>query len=272
MKLAFSTLGCPAWGFPDIVSYAGRHYFSGIEMRGIKDCMTSRDLVPFNSDNFAASKQLLVANGVQIVSLDTSVSFDNPDLWPQKKQEAIDGFAVCHRMGIPAIRVFGDRFTAETQAVVLQQTLHGMAELFHLSGSTGIWLEVHGNFNTIETLLPIVQAFKDEKKFGLIWDVAHSDITYQNDWQIFYSFIKPYIRHVHLKDHIRAKGRDGLCLPGKGDIPLDAILRRLIADGYNGFYSFEWEKRWHPNLPDPEIAFPCFINWMETYAQVENGD
>jgi hypothetical protein len=23
--------------------------------------------------------------------------------------------------------------------------------------------------------------------------------------------------------------------------------------------SFEWEKRWHPELPDPEVALPHFM-------------
>ena len=25
-------------------------------------------------------------------------------------------------------------------------------------------------------------------------------------------------------------------------------------DGYKGYYSFEWEKLWHPELEDPETA------------------
>jgi hypothetical protein len=28
--------------------------------------------------------------------------------------------------------------------------------------------------------------------------------------------------------------------------------------GYKGFYCFEWEKVWHPDLQDPEIAFADF--------------
>ena len=25
---------------------------------------------------------------------------------------------------------------------------------------------------------------------------------------------------------------------------------------------FEWEKKWHPELADPEIALPHFANWF----------
>jgi hypothetical protein len=33
-------------------------------------------------------------------------------------------------------------------------------------------------------------------------------------------------------------------------------LRVLVAGGYKGFYCFEWEKKWHPEIEDPEVASP----------------
>ena len=36
---------------------------------------------------------------------------------------------------------------------------------------------------------------------------------------------------------------------------------------YDGFISFEWEKKWHPEIADPEIALPHFTRWFrEKYA------
>lgn len=26
--------------------------------------------------------------------------------------------------------------------------------------------------------------------------------------------------------------------------------------------SLEWEKRWHPELDEPEVAFPAYAAWM----------
>jgi hypothetical protein len=31
---------------------------------------------------------------------------------------------------------------------------------------------------------------------------------------------------------------------------------------YRGFVSFEWEKRWHAQIPEPEVALPHFMQWM----------
>jgi len=30
---------------------------------------------------------------------------------------------------------------------------------------------------------------------------------------------------------------------------------------YQGFVSFEWEKKWHPEIPDATVALPHFARW-----------
>ena len=43
-------------------------------------------------------------------------------------------------------------------------------------------------------------------------------------------------------------------------------MKRLEQDGYAGCYSLEWEKKWHPELPDPEQEFPSYIKYMRGLA------
>ena len=43
------------------------------------------------------------------------------------------------------------------------------------------------------------------------------------------------------------------------------FLEALAGIGYKGYYSFEWEKRWHPEIEDPEVAFPHFAETMRRY-------
>jgi hypothetical protein len=41
---------------------------------------------------------------------------------------------------------------------------------------------------------------------------------------------------------------------------------KVLADGgYGGFYGFEWEKKWHPEIEPPEVAFPHYAKTMATY-------
>ena len=52
-------------------------------------------------------------------------------------------------------------------------------------------------------------------------------------------------------------------LAGRGAVSfIDAVnaLRRLAYDGY---ISFEWEKYWHPEIEEPEVALPDFVKAMK---------
>jgi sugar phosphate isomerase/epimerase len=63
-------------------------------------------------------------------------------------------------------------------------------------------------------------------------------------------------------------------LIGAGDVPVRETVRVLAAKGYRGYYSFEWEKRWHPEIEEPEISFPHYAKVMREYlteAGVKQG-
>jgi hypothetical protein len=42
-------------------------------------------------------------------------------------------------------------------------------------------------------------------------------------------------------------------------------VKVLAAGGYKGFYCFEWEKKWHPEIEEPEVAFPHYTKVMAGY-------
>jgi sugar phosphate isomerase/epimerase len=54
-------------------------------------------------------------------------------------------------------------------------------------------------------------------------------------------------------------------LTGTGDIPVKETVRVLATGGYKGYYCFEWEKRWHPDIDEPEVAFPQYAKVMRQY-------
>lgn len=65
-----------------------------------------------------------------------------------------------------------------------------------------------------------------------------------------------HIRHVHFKD-LRALGRRRYvpALVGDGDVPWAELMPVLRRSGYEGYFSTEYEKRWHPDeLPDSETG------------------
>jgi uncharacterized membrane protein len=51
-------------------------------------------------------------------------------------------------------------------------------------------------------------------------------------------------------------------LTGDGAIGVAGVVATLAAGGYRGLYGFEWEKRWHPDIAEPDVAFPHYARVM----------
>ena len=51
-------------------------------------------------------------------------------------------------------------------------------------------------------------------------------------------------------------------MTGTGQFPAKRVVALLCAAGFAGHVSFEWEKRWHPTIEEPEVALPHFASWF----------
>lgn len=268
MKLSFTTLGSPAWPFEAVLDNARRMGFDGIELRGIQEELRSEKLIPLLPENAGATQEALRSHGLSLCCLDTSVSFDregDPDAAIAEGQAAI---AICDRMGIPYLRIFGNSIAPEeTVQAAIDRVTGGIRRLCEgLNGtSVRVLLEVHGDYDRVERLLPIIEGVA-HPQFGLLWDIMHSDRVYGDRFEDFYRPLAPYIHHVHVKDYRNTPEGRTLCAVGEGDLPVAAIVTLLETSGYDGFYAFEWEKRWHPELPAPEEVFPRYVRWMRDLA------
>jgi len=262
MELSFSTLGCPDWDFQTIARNAHEYGFQGVEIRGITNLLDHTKIPYFSTSAAEKTKRFLERYQLQLVSLDTSIALHDDMQWETNLQQAKQEIAICSRMNIPAIRVFGDKVDNQNINQVLSRIITRLHILCAIDPTVAIRLEIHGDFRTIELLEPIIKEMK-EPNFGIIWDVEHSHAIYGSQWKEFYSCIQSKIQQVHIKDTSQGK----LCLTGEGDIPLKDIIQTLLTDGYNGFFSFEWEKRWHPGLLEPEIAMPQYIQFMTGFTK-----
>ena len=274
MKISFSTLGCPEWSFEQIIKSAREMGYEAVELRGVGNQLRMEELECLRTENRGALKSLLEKNQIRLCGAGTSVQFHDA----QKVQEALEegrlALRLCTELGIPFIRVFGNTFPeGEAREAVMRRVEEGIVSLCDYASSlrprapVQVLLEVHGDFNSLPVLEPLCWAFKNEPAFGLIWDVYHSWLWHGDHFLPFYGALRPFIRHVHIKDCVMEQGRPRLCLPGEGVLPLKAVIGRLSQDGYEGFYSFEWEKRWHPELPEPERALPRYVDFMRALEE-----
>jgi sugar phosphate isomerase/epimerase len=59
------------------------------------------------------------------------------------------------------------------------------------------------------------------------------------------------------------EGRRVFVRPGKGVMPICKIVKDLKTVGYQGYISIEWEKMWHPDIEDPDIVIPLYIEYID---------
>ena len=270
-KLCFSTLGCTERTLDEVISLAKKYGIESLEIRGLSGILDNSKIPYFSETEIENTKRALSENGIFVRVVGASASFDTREKHEASISEAMAAVRVASALGAPYIRVFGNKIKGDVYEVA-KNVSDGIAALCKQAEPFGVTvlLEVHGDFNREATLAPVLSALSGIGNFGLIWDIAHSHTHYGNNFAEFYNFIRPYIKHVHIKDvyiqdldirdcSLIGNGKRTLCLPGYGDIPIREIIGKMEAEGFDGCYSLEWERHWHPELLPIEDALDSFL-------------
>jgi sugar phosphate isomerase/epimerase len=127
-----------------------------------------------------------------------------------------------------------------------------------------VGLETHGDFARAEYAAEIAR-LANHSRVKLIWDVANS-VAAGDDIEHAARTVQPYLAHVHLRDAKPVAGSENWLpvLAGTGRVSFAQATAALRALNYEGFVSFEWEKYWHPEIEEPEVALPDFMNAIRT--------
>ncbi|MBX2925654.1 MAG: sugar phosphate isomerase/epimerase [Chitinophagaceae bacterium] len=263
-RLSFSTLGCPDWSFGEILDFAVAHDYQGIELRGIKRQMDLTQCPEFNSLNAIKDSRRQVADKkLKIVDLGSSAALHHINKADRQKNidEAKRFIDLAEALDCPYVRVFPNNLPKDdTRAAVMELIIQGLQVLGdHARGSkVTVLLESHGDVVRIADLEKIMTAVA-HKQVGLIWDITNMWAVTREEPGDVYLRLNNYIRHVHIKDaKIAADGKLSYVLLGKGDTPIMQAIKLLHKNNYKGYYSFEWEKLWHPEIDVPEIALADF--------------
>lgn len=84
-------------------------------------------------------------------------------------------------------------------------------------------------------------------RVAALWDPGNevSDPGTPPPYPVGFELLKPWIRHVHLKDARSTVGQDFYepALMGQGDVDFHGALKRLKAEGYQGYVSIETHYR-----------------------------
>lgn len=271
MKASFSTLACPDWTMPQIIAMAAREGYNGIELRFVQGEDSLWKLPVFSGKELASTKRTLADHALTISCLDTSCRFHSPKAaergrWITEGKRMAD---LAAELGAPGLRVFGDTIQpGADRASTRSWIAESIRELAEATAAKGVEIRIenHGDFaGAGETAAILHQSALANT--GVVWDPVNSFVATHELPIDGAAQLRTLIRHVHVKDIQGNRDSWHYVLTGEGGFPLLELKTVLQDLRYDRFLSFEWEKKWHPEIADAEIALPHFARWFrKNYA------
>jgi sugar phosphate isomerase/epimerase len=150
-----------------------------------------------------------------------------------------------------------------------------MDAILSLDGARDLhWLfETHDGWARADQIALLLDAVP-APAFGLLWDVGNTaEMSKEPPHKIIAAGGKR-LGYIHVKDAVRApdhpqavEGGWRYVNPGEGDFCLDEAISALKKANYEGWIVLEHEKRWHPEIQEPEEILPAFVRWSKTWRK-----
>ena len=272
MKLSFTTLGCPTWDLDQICRTGARCGYDGVDFRGYLDTLDITTLPAFTTHAVATRRRLEDA-GLVVSGISSSICACKPEARAANIEEARRTIDAARGLGAGFVRVFGggdiERHSRDELARIGCETLEA---ILALPGADRVcWaIETHDRWIKGRDCRLLVDAVS-HPAFGVLWDIGHTSRVGGETPAETWAAIGPRVRYCHVKDAIHDPRhpqamKDGwrYVLPGAGQLPLGESIQLLRSDRYDGWLAFEQEKRWLPELAEPEVAFPAFTRWARS--------
>lgn len=268
MKLAFSSLACPDWSLERTLEDARRFGYEGIELRLLDGQLIGPDL------DVATRRRVAKGcsdAGLPIVCVDTSVRIAQPDAEERAAQvrAGLEMLELAAEWRAPLIRVFA----GPPAGVSMERAIAGAVECLQVLGERGcelgiaVALETHDAFAGSDSVAVVLREVPGSGA-GALWDILHPYRMGEAPVETL-DQLRDRLLHVHIKDGrrpVEGNGTDWVLTPlGEGDVPVGDILAALHRSGYDGWLAVEWEKKWHPELAEPEVALPQHAALLREY-------
>ncbi len=267
MKLAFTTLGCPAWDMETIISKAVEYGFDGVDFRGYLGELKLYELPEFTKDIQITADRFADA-GLMVPCFSSSVrAFSKTQDKLDSSIREIRSYAeICQQFETPYIRIFGGAIGDTSRSEAINITAGNLFSLLTVAEEYDVKLLIETHDDWIDSsYLSSVIDMVDSDTLGVLWDTHHPYRMIGEPPEKTWENLGRWICNTHWKDSsVNRGGNCGykLCLPGDGDIPLTEIYIILADNNFDGYLTFEWEKMWTPEIEEPEIAFPKYVQYM----------
>ncbi len=219
------------------------------------------------------TKKDLAALGLVVSDLGASASMHETGAAREKALDEGKRFIdLAHAMGVKYVRMFGNSIPpGEPRDSVFARVIEGFRQMSAHARTAGVTvlLESHGDFTNSKDI-EAVRSGVGSDAFAILWDAHHTFVAGHEAPGDTYAALGRWVRHTHLKDS-KATGPGvedrRYVLTGTGEVPVKSQVQVLAKAGYAGYYCFEWEKKWHPEIEEPEVAFPHYARTMTDYLK-----
>ena len=253
MNLSFSTRGWNSLSWDEQVRDAEEMGFKGIEPYNIQNfpSLSGRGGA-FHAYMLNETMRDLKKNKLSLPCFDTSIDLSLPISEPEKIEYLI---GTASAMKVPYVAFCALRDDEETVNHNLKSILEQIPD------EVCILLKTVGIYADTGRLRTLMDSYACDT-LAALWDMHHPYRDFGETPDKTIRNLGGYVRHVHLRD-----SNDDLSynLIGEGTLPIRDMMNALSSIDYNGFISLEWKTDWIRDIPDREIIFPHFINYMNRF-------
>ena len=253
MNVSFSTRGWQQIPWEQQVQMAETMRFGGVELYNVHKTpeLTGRG-GPLHRYTAAATARELWQKGLCIPCFDTACDIAGEDC-----TETVTALMqLAHDVQCPYVSVTAQR----DDDARISAALEALLPAAEAQGIT-ILLKTSGVFSDTARLRTLLDAFACDQ-LGALWDMHHPYRDHGESADTTIKNLGAYVRHVHLRDSDDDGSYD---LIGEGTLPVGSMMQALSSIDYDGFISLEWKPEWMPDLTDPEVIFPHFVNYMHRF-------
>ncbi|MBR5225762.1 MAG: AMP-binding protein [Clostridia bacterium] len=257
MKLSFSTRGWSQLSWEECLHIGESMDFGGIEVYDLPKFPALMERSgPFHKYSVAATARQLREKKLAIPCFDTSCDLtdEEKDFTPAVKE---------------LIRIAGQMQVEYVTVVALKDNeplfRERLAQLIPCAeeANVTILIKTSGIYASTERLRALMDDFACDQ-LAALWDVHHPYRDFGESADMTIKNLGAYVKHVHLRD---SDDSNTYNLIGEGTMPIADIMRALSSIDYDGFISLEWKVEWMEDLPDYEVIFPHFVNYMNRFEK-----
>jgi sugar phosphate isomerase/epimerase len=257
--ITFSTLGCTEWSRETVIERAAAFGYDGAEWRGGPQGHVPPALPPAERQ---ALRRRVAEAGLISLAVTAYSRFTSPDAAERAAQldHLRQHLDLAADLGAQYVRTFiGQLSPGRTRAEALPAMHEGLRAAAEYAASIGVIVaaESHDDWVRSATVADIMTAVP-HPALRALWDFGNAFAAGEDPAEGL-RLLGPHLGYVHVKDGLLSHGEWHLTQLGQGQVPLGQVIQGLLAAGYPGGLTVEWERAWHPELDPAETALPVAL-------------